>query len=184
MDVNIRMPIYHMLQGLAHWMAYRNEVSDIRIIESDAVLVATDILRSYLSCDYIVEREISMRCLQQTGKQRIDLGVKLKSEQNYRYLFEFKLADAKNSGYGGDVQKLSNIKLNVPDVECYVVILYRKSCQFDKPKELVNGNGKAIRKKLFITKENIPIQVRRVCNSFVSSTINKSMKTICLEVLK
>ena len=40
--------IRHMVQGLTHWMAYRNEMSNIQLIEADAVFVATDILRANL----------------------------------------------------------------------------------------------------------------------------------------
>ena len=49
MKEEIKSPIRHMVQGLAHWMAYRNEMSSIQLIEADAVFVATDILRAHLS---------------------------------------------------------------------------------------------------------------------------------------
>lgn len=41
-----------MVQGLAYWMAYRCEISNIQLIEADAILAATDISWTRLSCDY------------------------------------------------------------------------------------------------------------------------------------
>ena len=44
-------------------MAYRREMSSINIIEADAVSTASDILRSNLPSDYVVEREITKTSL-------------------------------------------------------------------------------------------------------------------------
>lgn len=179
----LQNPINHMLQGLAHWMAYRDAFSNIQVVEADAVFVATDILRANLPTDYIVEKEITNKSLAIVKGHRIDIGIKYKIDGTYKCLIEFKLADATNGGYKSDVQKLSVIKETAPDIDCFVVLLYRKSCAFIKPKELVDKDGKARRGIQKVGKKSLPIKVRRVCNSFSSKTNKNSKKTICLEVL-
>lgn len=105
----IKAPVRHMLQGLAHWMAYRNEMSNIQLIEADAILVASDLLRANLPKDYVIEREVTKTSLPILNKQRIDLGIKSKSDGLFKCLIEFKLADATNKGYVGDVDKLTQL---------------------------------------------------------------------------
>lgn len=183
MKKEIQSAINHMVQGLAHWMAYRDEISNIQIIEADAVFVAADILRANLICDFVVEREISKKSLAIVGRQRIDVGIKSRITNSYECLIEFKLADATNAGYTADVEKLSDIKKKAPNIDCLVVILYRKLCSCEEPKELVNSEGLAQRGVIKIGKNNNPVKVRRVCNSFTSSKPPKSKKVICLEVL-
>ncbi len=188
MNKRIESAINHMVQGLAYWMAYRGEISNIKIIEADAVLTATDMLRALLPNDLSVEREITRTSSSLSiGRQRIDLGIKDKSSDQYLCLVEFKLADATNGGYKKDVKKLSIIKQSYPDIDCIIVNLYRNRCEFNKPQELVGSDGKANRKTkaIKIGDKQIPIRVRRVCNSFPStSKKTKSRKTICIEVLK
>ena len=177
----IKGPISHMLQGLAHWMAYRNEMSNIKVIESDVVLVATDLLRVLLPKDYIVEREVGRKSLDiLKGKQRIDLGIL--HNNSFQCLVEFKLADATNGGYKKDVQKMKQIKQIDNNIDCLVIILYRKSCDYLSPTEFVGDKGQATRKIIKIAET--PVKVRRICNSFTSRNNTKSKKTICLEILK
>lgn len=186
MNKKLESSIEHMTQGLAHWMAYRSEVSSIKLIEADAVLVATDMLRALLPRDCIIEREITQTMSSLSiGRQRIDLGIKDKISNKYLCLVEFKLADATNGGYKSDVKKLSMIKQSYHDIDCLIIILHRNLCEFNKPQELVAQDGKANRKTkaIMVGNKNIPIRVRRVCNSFSSTTNNKSRKTICIEVL-
>lgn len=173
-----------MVQGLAHWMAYRNEMSNIQLIEADAIFVATDLLRAHLSKEFIVERETTKKSLPIVQDQRIDLSIKSKSDGLYTCLIEFKLADATNEGYLGDVDKLSKIKenhQNATKIDGLVVILYRKPCAFTEPDCFVNEKGNA-RKKQKIEVGEGSVKVRHVCTSFVSSTAPKSHKVICLEV--
>lgn len=184
MNKKIESPINHMVRGIAHWMAYRREISNIKIIESDAVSVAVDILRSLLPKDLSVEREITRASSSfSIGNQRIDLGIKDKINNNYLCLIEFKLADSTNGGYKKDVEKLNAIKQNYPNIDCLIVILYRKSVAFTEPQELVGQNGKANKKTIMVGNNQLPIRVRRVCNSFSSTTNTKSQKAICIEVL-
>ena len=177
--------IRNMVQGLAHWMAYRNEMSNIQLIEADAVFVATDILRARLPSDYIVEREVTRKSLSYIkGKNRIDMGIKCKSDGMYKYLIEFKLADATNKGYEDDVEKLDEIKQQDNSIICLVVILYRTPCACQEPKIFIkDASGIAKRGKIPVGKKGIKVKVRRVCNSFFFGNKPKSMKTICLEVL-
>ena len=169
-----------MLQGLSHWMAYRGAMSNIKVIESDAVLIASDMLRASLPGDYSVEKEVTKRTLPiLKGKQRIDLGIKRGSD--YECLIEFKLADSTNAGYQSDVKKLNIIKQQAQDIDCLVVILYRKSTDYLSPKQLVGKDGQAIRKTIAIS--GVKCKVRRVCNSFTSKNNTKSKKSICIEVM-
>ena len=183
MNSNIKKYVSNMLQGLAYWMAYRREMSSIDIIEADAVSTAFDILRSNLPGDYVVEREITKTTLPIVSSKKIDLGIR-KKDNSYWCLIEFKLADATNAGYVGDVEKLYQIKSQAPNVDCLSVILYRKSCRFDNPSSFVDNNGKAKKTIIKVGQKNIPVKVRRVCNAFASATCDKSRKSICLEVFK
>lgn len=48
-----------MLQGLTHWMAYQNERHHhIKVIESDVVFCAVDMLRGFLPNDYSLDRVV------------------------------------------------------------------------------------------------------------------------------
>lgn len=180
MKKEIRRPIDHMLQGLAYWMAFSGEKNSPKIIEADVVSTAIELLNSLLPKDYRITREVTKNELNiLVGQQRIDLGIKYNG--SIKCLIEFKLADASNGGYKKDVKKLEKIKRKDEDIDCLVVILYRKSCKVDSPQELVDTKGKAIRRKVNVM--DVPVRVRRVCNSFSSKTNNNSKKTICLEVL-
>lgn len=173
-----------MVQGLAHWMAFRNEMSNIPVIESDAVFAAIDLLRENLSCDYAVEREVSEKSLPIVGKGRIDLGIKSKQDGCFKCLIEFKLADATNKGYIGDVKKLSAIKAADSNIDCLVVILYRKSCIFSEPQEFINNDGLAKRGLVKVGKDRqLAVKVRNVCSSYASSKAQRSKKAICIEVM-
>ena len=183
MKEQLKNPIRNMLQGLAHWMAYRNSMSNIQLIEADAVFVATDILRANLPNDYCVEREVTKTSLPSVKNNRIDIGIKSKTEGSYNCLIEFKLADATNKGYEGDVEKLSQIKQQDKDIDCLVVILYRKPCSYSEPQDFINDHGLAKRGKIEVGKNNVKVNVRCVCNSFTSSTNPKSIKTICIELI-
>ena len=59
-----------------------------------------------------------------------------------------KLADATNEGYESDVEKLSQIKQQDKDIDCLVVILYRKPCSYSEPLNFINDDGLAKRGKL------------------------------------
>lgn len=183
MKEEIVKPIRHMAQGLAHWMAYRYEMSNIQIIEADAVFVAADLLRANLPNDYCVEREITKKSLPiLKSKNRIDLGIK-SEDGSYECLIEFKLADATNKGYEGDVEKLSQIKQQDGNIDCLVVILYRKPCLYSEPKEFIAKSGIASRKKIEVGNNKVPVNVRCICNSFTSSTNPNSIKTVCIELV-
>ena len=182
MKEQLKTPIRHMLQGLAHWMAYRYEMSNIQLIEADAVFVATDILRTILPNSYIVEREVTKKSLPIVKDKRIDLGIRSKIDGSYKCLIEFKLADATNEGYKGDAEKLSDIKLLDNSIDCLIVNLYRKPCLYSEPEELISENGNASKKKVKISNK-VFVRVRCVCNSFTSSTNLKSIKTICIELI-
>lgn len=183
MKEQIKSPVRHMLQGLAHWMAYRYEMSNNQLIEADAVFVATDILRTILPNDYIVEREVSKKSLPIVNDYRIDLGIRSRVDGSFKCLIEFKLADATNKGYKRDAEKLSGIKKLNNSIDCLVVILYRKPCLYSEPKELVNKRGVASKKIVELGNNKVYIKVRCVCNSFSSSTNQKSIKTICIELI-
>lgn len=183
MKNDIKSAINHMVAGVAHWMAYRDEISIIKPIEADVVFTAVDILQSKLPSVYTIKREITKTTLSIVGKHRIDLAIISKSTNNCECLIEFKLADATNEGYEGDIKKLKEIKQEDTSIDCFVVILYRIACPHDNPKELVDDCGYAKKGTVKIGKNMFPVRVRRVCNSFTSSKPPKSKKAICLEVL-
>ena len=183
MKKEIQSAINHMVVGVAHWMAYRDEISIIKPIEADAIFVAADILQAKLPSDYTIKREITKTSLSIVDKHRIDLAIISKITNKYECLIEFKLADATNEGYEGDVNKLKGIKQKDKNIDCLVVILYRKACPCDKPDKLVDSQGFARGGVVEIGKNRYPVRVRRVCNSFTSSKPPKSKKAICLEVL-
>ena len=182
MNEQLKSPIRHMTQGLAHWMAYRNEMSNIQLIEADAVFVATDILRANLPDDYKVEREVTKKSLPIVKSHRIDIGIKSNKDDSYKCLIEFKLADATNKGYEGDVEKLSKIKQHDEDIDCLVVILYRKPCLYSEPKEFMAKSGIASRKMIEVGNNKALVNVRCICNSFTSTTNSRSIKTVCIEL--
>lgn len=183
MREQLKSPIRNMLQGLAHWTAYRNSMSNIQLIEADAVFVATDILRANLPNDYYVEREVTKKSLPiLKGKNRIDMGIKSRIDGSYKCLIEFKLADATNKGYKGDVEKLSQIKQQNENIDCLVVILYRKPCSYSEPKEFIAKSGIASRKMIEVGNNKILVNVRCICNSFTSTTNSRSIKTVCIEL--
>jgi hypothetical protein len=175
--------IFNMLQALTFWVAYKRAVSRINVIEVDVVTEAINILQSNLPKDYKIIREVTRKSLPIVGNKKIDIGIKSITEEKYKCLIEFKLADATNKGYIGDVEKLKAIKNKEPDIKCFVVIVYRNMCEHNKPEYFVDKKGKAVRKNVGVGKKNIKVKVRRVCNSFTSKENNKSRKAICLEVL-
>lgn len=76
MKKEIKSPLSHMLQGLAHWMAFQKRNHHIKVIESDVVFSAVDMLRGFLPNDYSLEREVSNKELGIADNQsRIDLGI-------------------------------------------------------------------------------------------------------------
>lgn len=180
MDSEIKDSISHMLQGIAHWMAYMGELSYVNVIESDVVFVAANMLQTLLPQDYSVDREVTKKTLSLIeGKKRIDLGIR--NGNKYKCLIEFKLADATNEGYVRDITKLQSIKAIDPSINCLVVIVYRKSCDTRKVSDFIGNNGYATRKTIVYNGSRV--KVRRVCNSFTSKSNDKSKKTICLELL-
>ena len=181
MKTFLRNPFEHMLQGLAYWLAYKNTIYKCAIIEADAVMEACQILQGQLPHGYKVEREFSYSNVSSTYvNKRADLAI-LDDQNQCLAIIEFKLADSTNGGYTKDVGKLSVIKSLYRNIDCYVVILYRKSCNIDVPGKLVRKDGKATRKDIRIGGDTI--RVRRVFNAISSKTAKKMKRVIWLEVL-
>jgi len=184
MRKDLRNPIGRMLQALASWLSYKQEKSNILVNESDVVSEAISILQVWLPKEYRIQKEVTQKDLSIVpGKKKIDLGIYSKDEGRFHCLIEFKLADATNEGYKGDVRKLYSIKREAPNIDCLVVIVCRKSYSQEKPKQLVLENGKARRSTIHVGKSNLPVKVRRVCHSCTAFDSKNSKKTICLEVL-
>ncbi len=179
MKTFLRNPFERMLQGLAYWLAYKDETYKCAIIEADAVSEAIQILQSQLPSGYKVVREFPYGNISKSfGGKHADLAI-LNANKDCECMIEFKLADATNGGYSSDVKKMSSLKTSNPNIDCYVIILYRKSCKIDMPKKFVNSYGKAKR-----VVDNIPnLTVRRVCNAVRSMTAKNMKKVICLELV-
>ena len=178
----LRNPFERMLQGLAYWLAYKGETYKCEIFEADAVTEAIQILLFQLPSGYKVVREFPYVSISKSfGGKRADLAI-LNANNECECLIEFKLADATNERYEGDVIKMGGVKACNPNLDCYVIILYRKSCKIDVPKKLVDNNGKAMKKEITVNSSQ-RIRVRRVCNAIRSQTATNMKKVICIEVL-
>lgn len=175
----LRTPFEHTLQGLAYWLAYKSETLKCLITEAEVVGEIVNILQGRLPTEYKIVREYPYSNIRTNvfGRQRADLAI-INSNGGCECLIEIKLADSTNERYKGDIDKLSNIKKNYPDIDCNVFIIYRKSCSINVPQGLVK-NGKAMRKV-----DGMPnIKVRRVCNAISSKSAKKMKKAIWLEVV-
>ena len=178
----LRNPFEHMLQGLAYWLAYKSETVKYLINEHEAVGEAIQILQSRLPSNYKIVREFpySNICNMYSAHQHADLAI-INPQGGCECLLEFKIAGSTNGGYKADVKKMSNLKNYCSDVDCYVVILCRLSCSVDVPKNLVDSNGKAIKKAISVGSSKI--RVRRVCNAVSSKSATKMKKVVCIELL-
>lgn len=178
----LRNPFERMLQGLAYWLAYKGETYKCAIIEADAVSEAIQILQSQLPSGYKVVREFPYGTISKSfGGKHADLAI-LNANKECECLIEFKLADATNERYAGDVEKMGGVKACNSNIDCYVIILYRKSCKKDVPKKLVNNNGKAMKKEITVNSSQ-RIRVRRVCNAIRSYSSKNMKKVILIELL-
>ena len=174
-------PIERMLQGLVYWLAYRDVVSKNRVVEAVAVDEAFKILQMNIPTGYEIVREYPYKKIDSTfGNKHSDLAI-VNANDECECLIEFKLADATNGGYIKDVDKLQPVKEAFHDIDCLVIVLYRKSCYIDEPEKLVLPNGKARKKVLVINKARIII--RRVFSALRSLISTKMKRVICIEVV-
>ena len=182
MKKHLRSPLEHMLQGLAYWLAYKRETVKYLITEHEAVGEAIQILESQLASGYKIVKEFPYCkvCSKYSVHQHADVAI-INPQGECDCIIEFKIAGSTNGGYKADIKKMANVKKDCPDIDCYVVILYSQSCNIDVPKNLVDGNGKAIKKP--IPMNSTKIRVRRVCNAVCSKNAKKMKKTICIELL-
>lgn len=179
---DVKTPIERMLKGLAYWMAYKNEISAIDLIEADIVSEAAHILSTQLS-QYYVHREVDYSSINKSlPKQYADLGIFSRSEHKCICVIEFKLGDNTNGGYKSDIQKISSLKRLENNIICMVVVAYRRSCSIKVPQAFLYKDGKARRGTISIC-SNTQIKVRRVCNALSSKNVTKMKKVICLEVI-
>lgn len=169
-----------MLQGLAYWLTYKSETYKCQIIEADVIMEAVQILQSYLPHQYKLVREYPYKNLQISTGQRADLAI-LNVNGNCECLIEFKLADSTNGGYKNDIKKMSQVKAIQNIIDCYSVIVFRKSYIVSEPTNLVRYNGKA--KRGLLNESSQKYKVKRVCNSLSSTTATKMKKVICLELI-
>lgn len=175
-----------MLQGLAYWLAYQYEVSYCKVIESDAVREAYNILQSHLK-GYTVEKEVLYKiiCPQITNQMRADLAIK-NDAGDYECIIEFKLASATNKGYKGDLSKMLQLKKIRPEIECYSIILFQNSCKQYVPKDFITPKGNAIKRTLSFPCTNnstCNYRVRRICNAVCSKKAEKMKKVVLLELM-
>ena len=170
-----------MLQGLAYWLTYKREIYKCQIIEADVVMEAVQILQAHLPHNYKLIREYPYLGISQgIGRKFADLAI-VNSNGECECLIEFKLADATNGGYKDDIKKLSQVKAIHNNIDCYSIIVFRKSCNVDEPTNLVSPNGKA--RKSLLSEGSQNYKVKRVCNSVSSINAKKMKKVICLELL-
>lgn len=181
MLADIKPQIGYMLQGIAYWMAYKKESSNIDLVEADIVSEAALILSARFS-NYYVKKEVCYSVLgDPSSKQHADLGIFSRSNSKCICIIEFKRGD-NSGGYIADIKKVNRIKKLNKDIICLVIIAYRKNCSIKVPTQYVYKNGKA-KRGIIKTIPNAQVKVRRVCNALESNTCTKMKKVICLEVI-
>ena len=186
MQNRFKRPIENMVQVMAYWIAYSCEANAIKFTEAEAVGEMARILQNKLSFPAKIKREVSYKSICPTikGNQRADLAIYCNNI--CQCLIEVKLSEDANGGYKSDIRKLSQVKLLAKEIDCYVILLYRKSCGIDAPKKLVSNDGKALRQTLdFQTNKNScnKIRVRRVANAITNKDAQKMKRVICIEVI-
>ena len=177
-----------MLQGLAYWLAYKREIQEYHVIESDAVAEAYHILSTKLKNGFKVRREVPFREICSSisdSQQRADIAI-MDTNKNYICAIEFKLSGSANGGYIKDIQKLSIIKSRLSRIDCYSIILYRDSCDLTDSQDLITKKGYAKRKidPVFVNSSlSQKIVVRRICKAISSVNAKKMKKVVCLELV-
>lgn len=178
----IHNALERMLQGLAYWIAYKNEINIIGLKETDIVSEAAAILTTHLH-NYRVKSEVDYSLLNHSlQKQYADLGIFSYADQKYQCIIEFKLGENTNGGYKKDVEKLHQLKTLEKNIKCFVILAYRKSCSVNVPRMFVTKDGTA-KKRIQIVSDKAKVKVRRVCKAHCSTKAKKNKKVICLEVL-
>ena len=172
-----------IVKGMAYWIAYTLEINKTKFTEAEAVGEIAKILQVKLPVSANICREVTYKSVCQNykgnGNQRADIGIFI--DNKCECLIEVKLNENSNGGYKKDITKLSQIKQNNKDIDCYVILLYRSSCNINEPKPFVSDEGKALKRTLDIN--NNKIRVRRVSNALCSRTAEKMKKVVCFEIL-
>ena len=188
MNIVIKGPMFNMLQGLAYWLAYKREIQEYHVIESDAVAEAYHILSVKLQNGFKVRREVPYRnicnCISDS-QQRADIAI-MDANKQYICVIEFKLQGSANGGYIQDIKKLSSIKSSCSEIDCYSIILFRDSCELSDPQDLITENGYAKRKiDPVIVNSTLSqnIVVRRICKAIGSNNASIMKKVICVELV-
>ena len=166
---------------MAFWIAYHQETSAVNFTEAEAVGEIIKILQSEMSYSAKICREVQYKsiCPFIKSSQRADLGIFI--DDKCQCLLEVKLSENTNGGFKKDIKKLSQIKRTNADIDCYVILLYRNSCNIDEPKSFVSAEGKALKKAINVDDDRI--RVRRVSNALCSPTAKKMKKVVCFEIL-
>ena len=185
MNLDLKKPIESLIQGLAYWIAYTLENNTIRFTEAEAVGEMAKILQTKIPFPFKVCREVAYNtvCPSIKSKQRADLGIFI--EEKCKCLIEVKLNENTNGGYKKDICKLTKIKQIDNDIDCYVILLYRNFCSIDEPKNFVSTDGKALKRTIYDTIDNIKckLRVRRVANALCSPTARKMKRVVWFEIL-
>ena len=181
----LKKPIESMVQGMAYWIAYSCETKAVKFVEAEAVGEMANMLKNKLSMSAVIKREVDYRSIDSSikGNKRADLGIFW--DDKCQCLLEVKLSENTNGGYISDIKKLAQIKRACPDIDCYVILLYRKSCTIDKPVDFVSKEGRALHRNINIPLSatvSIPIRIRRVAKAIASTTVNKMKKVVCIEI--
>ena len=177
----LKSPFEHMLQGLVYWLTYKRETYKCQVIEADVVMEAVQILQAYLPHCFKLVREYPYRNISQgLGRKYADLAI-LNNNGDCECLMEFKLADSTNGSYTKDITKMSGVKAFQGNIDCYSIIVFRKSTPLNEPKNLVLHDGKA--RRVVFYEGSQKYKVKRVCNAVSSHTATTMKKVICLELL-
>ena len=180
----LKNTIHGLVRGMAYWLAYISEVSKIKFTEAESIGEIIRILQVKIP-NAKIDREVNYKdvCPSIKGNQRADLGIFI--DDKCQCLIEVKLNDNTNGGFKKDIKKLTQIKQADSEIDCYVILLYRNSCQINQPEEFVAPDGKALKRTLTINfgKVSCKVRVRRVSNALCSTRANRMKRVVCFEVL-
>ncbi|MFZ4740154.1 MAG: hypothetical protein ACOYLE_03230 [Bacteroidales bacterium] len=171
------------LQGIAFWMSYSKMYFNNHKIQEGAITHEfCKLLQSNISNHHLVFQEEMIRknLLNEKSQERVDIVIQDENEK-ITHAIEVK-RDVNSTTINKDIEKLINLKIALPEIICYLLIVSEKNLI----NRYINENGNA-KRKLFSTKEvNIKYKVRRVCKSsasFKETKIKSANYAILIEIL-
>jgi hypothetical protein len=175
-----KLPLWSdpVLQGLSYWIGYKKQYFDTHPLSEGAIVSETlALIQSNLDKQFQLTCEIPYKKLGMTIDNDSRADIVIMEDSRPKYVIEVKKAEAGKSVIDNDLKRLSELKLQLPEVVCYLLLVSQNS----KPKRFVNDQGRANEKKTTI--EKVKFKTRRVCkavNSFNNERAKTSAHYACL----